>query len=310
MPLTLRALPGRQPLPTAVVPDHGHLVIGRAGECGLVLADPLNRISARHCRIEGGHGGFMLVDTSTNGTQVNERPMAGPHRLAEGDVIGIGDFRLRASIGPARAPVMNLDSWGQPVSPGAPANLAAPATSAATAGPVTAPPPAARSIAADAPAAALLAAAGLPRAAVPVADAELLRNAGLVLATLVDGMAAASARRARARADLGLPPGPPAPAPEALFARLLAPGGVAEAQQWLADAERHERAGLYAMQGALRRTLDALAPAGLRARTKGGPAALWQAYETAFAGSGSDPAFIERFAGELAAAYAAIPDTK
>lgn len=299
MPLTLTVLPGQPPLPVTIVPDHGRLLIGRGSDCGLVLHDPDLKVSTHHCRIEGRPEGFIVTDISTNGTLLNELPLRQPHRLAEGDVLGIGAYRLRASLAPARRGEMNLDSWGKPATPAAAARLPELARHAAAA-------PTAAPVQAGGPATVLLNAAGLPRSTVALGDDELLRNAGAILAILAEGMVAMAAQRARARADLGLAVTAPAASAEALLARLLAPGGAAEAEQLLAEADRHQTAGLHAMQGALRRTLDALAPAQLRTRTKGGGAALWQAYETAFAGSGGDPAFIERFAREFASAYAAL----
>ncbi len=300
MPLTLTVLPGQPPLPVTIVPDHGRLLIGRGSDCGLVLHDPDLKVSTHHCRIEGSPDGFIVTDISTNGTLLNELPLSQPHRLAEGDVVGIGAYRLRASLAPARRGEMNLDSWGKPAAaaarPSQPVRQAGAAAAAATATPAQA----------GGPATVLLNAAGLPRSTVALGDDELLRNAGAVLAILAEGLVAMAAQRARARADLGLAATAPTASAEALLARLLAPGGAAEAEELLAEADRHQTASLHAMQGALRRTLDALAPAQLRARTKGGGAALWQAYETAFAGSGSDPAFIERFAKEFASAYAAL----
>ncbi|KPF73954.1 hypothetical protein IP88_08325, partial [alpha proteobacterium AAP81b] len=130
MPLTLTVLPGLPPMPVTIVPDAGELVIGRGSDCGLVLPDPSQRVSLRHCQIVGGASGFVLTDSSTNGTLLNERPLVGPHRLAEGDVIGIGGYRLRAGLSATRGGAMNLDSWGST------------AASPAVAPPVTAPAPA------------------------------------------------------------------------------------------------------------------------------------------------------------------------
>lgn len=305
MPLTLTALPGQPPLPLTVVPDSGELVIGRGSDCGLVLVDASQRVSLRHCRIAGQSGRFTLTDSSTNGTLVNERPLAAPHQLAEGDVIGIGGYRLRAGLGAARGGAMNLDSWGNAggVAAPVPPPFAPPASPFAAVAPPTAPRPAAAG-----PGGELLAAAGLPRSVVAIPDAELLCAAGAVLAALAEGLAAQAAARAQARRELGLPTGT-APAAEALLAQWLAPGGAVAATRLLAETAAHSEATLHGVQAGLRTTLEALAPAALRRRHKGNPAALWQAYEAAFAGGPDDPAFIDRFAKAFAAAYAARADT-
>jgi hypothetical protein len=53
-------------------------------------------ISAEHAAIIQRDGGWWLTDRgSTNGTVVNERPVSGEVGLAPGDVVGIGDVRLR-----------------------------------------------------------------------------------------------------------------------------------------------------------------------------------------------------------------------
>lgn len=299
MPLTLTALPGQPPLPLTTVPDSGELVIGRGSDCGLVLADASQRVSLRHCRVAGQNGSFTLTDSSTNGTLVNERPLAAPHRLADGDVIGVGGYRLRASLAASRGGVMNLDSWGNAGGAAAPV----PTPIAPSPSPFT-PPPAPLRPAAAGPGGVLLAAAGLPRVAVATPDAELLHAAGAALAALAEGLAAQGAARAQARRELGLPTGT-APAAEALLTQWLAPGGAAAATRLLAETAAHSEATLHGVQAGLRTTLEALAPAALRTRHKGNPAALWQAYEAAFAGGPDDPAFIDRFAKAFAAAYEA-----
>ncbi|KPF64292.1 hypothetical protein IP88_13790, partial [alpha proteobacterium AAP81b] len=162
--------------------------------------------------------------------------------------------------------------------------------------------------AAGGPGGELLNAAGLPRSAVALTDIDLLRGAGAALAALADGLAAQAAARQQARRELGLATAP-APAAEALLAQWLAPGGAASVTQLLAETAAHSEATLHGVQAGLRTTLDALAPAALRGRHKGNAAALWQAYEAAFAGGPADPAFIDRFAKAFAAAYAARADT-
>jgi hypothetical protein len=67
--------------------------IGRARANDVVLDDP--SVSSQHCRIRPEAGGFVVHDMkSTNGTQVNGRSID-HHRLAEGDVIQVGETSLQ-----------------------------------------------------------------------------------------------------------------------------------------------------------------------------------------------------------------------
>ena len=67
--------------------------IGRAQANDVVLDDA--SVSSQHCRIRPEPGGFVVHDMkSTNGTQVNGRPVD-RHRLAEGDVIQVGETSLQ-----------------------------------------------------------------------------------------------------------------------------------------------------------------------------------------------------------------------
>src|SRR5207247_1105872 len=67
--------------------------LGRAKANDIVLDDV--SISSQHCRIRPEEDGFTLLDLkSTNGTFVNERRVAA-HKLAEGDVIKLGEMRLQ-----------------------------------------------------------------------------------------------------------------------------------------------------------------------------------------------------------------------
>ncbi len=67
--------------------------IGRARANDVVLDDA--SVSSQHCRIRPEPGGFVVHDMkSTNGTQVNGRPID-HHRLAEGDVIQVGETSLQ-----------------------------------------------------------------------------------------------------------------------------------------------------------------------------------------------------------------------
>lgn len=75
----------------------GNTMAGRGGSCSIFLADVT--VSREHARFSVDANGFSVTDLgSTNGTYVNgQRHEAG--RLAEGDQLMIGKFRLRVSRG-------------------------------------------------------------------------------------------------------------------------------------------------------------------------------------------------------------------
>jgi pSer/pThr/pTyr-binding forkhead associated (FHA) protein len=65
------------------------VVIGRDGECGIVLDDPA--VSGHHAQLSYHSGDFYLRDLgSRNGTWANGRLVTVPHRLQPGDVIRLG----------------------------------------------------------------------------------------------------------------------------------------------------------------------------------------------------------------------------
>lgn len=86
------------PVPPSMQVGDAGLAIGRAAGSGLVLPDPSSWVSSRHCTIERRGGSWLLTDTSTNGTMVNGQRIGAPHVLAEGDVIGIGAYRMAVSM--------------------------------------------------------------------------------------------------------------------------------------------------------------------------------------------------------------------
>src|SRR2546422_10775206 len=108
------------------------LVFGREAGCDVVV--PGKDVSRRHAEIVASPKGYLLVDSSTNGTFVNEEQVQGQRLLARGDVLRIGDekFRFYADLAaPASGP--------QP-GPAASAPQAAPPPPAAPQ-PTPAPPP-------------------------------------------------------------------------------------------------------------------------------------------------------------------------
>jgi pSer/pThr/pTyr-binding forkhead associated (FHA) protein len=74
--------------------EHGRTyVLGRAGDCDVVLGDP--NVSRRHCEIAWDGSGFVLRDLgSRNGTRINDEPVP-EKRLASGDRITLGQRTLQ-----------------------------------------------------------------------------------------------------------------------------------------------------------------------------------------------------------------------
>lgn len=68
--------------------------LGRAPDCTIVLDDTF--VSGDHAVVFRRDGGWWIADRgSTNGTAVNDATIHGEAALRSGDVIGIGDVRLR-----------------------------------------------------------------------------------------------------------------------------------------------------------------------------------------------------------------------
>src|SRR6266702_6681524 len=79
------------------------LVFGREAGCDVVVAG--KDVSRRHAEIVQTPKGYLLVDSSTNGTFVNEERVEGQRILARTDVIRLGaeQFRFYADAAPATA---------------------------------------------------------------------------------------------------------------------------------------------------------------------------------------------------------------
>jgi pSer/pThr/pTyr-binding forkhead associated (FHA) protein len=78
------------------------MVFGRDAGCDVVIAD--RNVSRRHCEILSTPKGYLLIDSSTNGTFLNGERVEGQKLLARGDVIRIGneEFRFYADPVPAQ----------------------------------------------------------------------------------------------------------------------------------------------------------------------------------------------------------------
>jgi type VI secretion system protein len=76
--------------------------IGRSADNDWVLPDSQRYVSAHHARIHYHEGEYLLEDTSTNGTFLNDddRPLSklGPRRLQNGDLLRVGDYQLVVAI--------------------------------------------------------------------------------------------------------------------------------------------------------------------------------------------------------------------
>ena len=91
--------------------DRDALTIGRDPSNGIAINEP--QISRQHARITR-QGGLMVIEDlgSTNGTFVNGMRLTGPHTLANGDAIGLGNSVTLTFQGTA-APVADTMA-GQP----------------------------------------------------------------------------------------------------------------------------------------------------------------------------------------------------
>jgi type VI secretion system protein len=76
--------------------------IGRSAENDWVLPDDMRYVSGRHARIVFHKGRYLLQDTSSNGTFINDndRPLGSqnPHELKSGDVLRIGEYHVQVQI--------------------------------------------------------------------------------------------------------------------------------------------------------------------------------------------------------------------
>jgi pSer/pThr/pTyr-binding forkhead associated (FHA) protein len=96
------------------------LVFGRDASCDVVV--PGKDVSRRHAEIVQTPKGYLIVDSSTNGTSVNDVRIEGQRLLARADVITIGEEKFRFYADTAAPP----PPTPQPASPPPPAPPAPP----------------------------------------------------------------------------------------------------------------------------------------------------------------------------------------
>ena len=82
--------------------DGTTLTIGRGPMNDWVLHDPNRYLSKNHCIVEADGGGYRLIDTSTNGTFLNDADTAvgrGGAHLSVGDRIRLGPYEITVQSG-------------------------------------------------------------------------------------------------------------------------------------------------------------------------------------------------------------------
>jgi DNA-binding winged helix-turn-helix (wHTH) protein len=83
----------------ALVLNEGENIVGRDPQCDVWL--DASGVSRRHARIHvmSGSDTVLVEDLgSKNGTLLHDKPIAGPTRLADGDVIQIGSVELKLRV--------------------------------------------------------------------------------------------------------------------------------------------------------------------------------------------------------------------
>ena len=107
------------------------LVFGRDATCDVVV--PGKDVSRRHAEIVQTPKGYLIVDSSTNGTMVNDVRIEGQRLLARADVITIGEEKFRFYADTA-APAPPAPQPAPPPAPEPPATHLPPAQGSAPAG--------------------------------------------------------------------------------------------------------------------------------------------------------------------------------
>lgn len=92
--------------PLSLVLDRRGAIVGRAATCDWCLPDPSRQISSRHCEISFSDGRYQLIDTSTNGTFLQDQGarLGEPRIITHGDVFLVGNFEIAAALDGAALP--------------------------------------------------------------------------------------------------------------------------------------------------------------------------------------------------------------
>jgi predicted component of type VI protein secretion system len=112
-----------QPALSTTLGRQGELRIGRDDSADWTLPDRSGGISRQHCTIRFADGGFVLQDSSSNGTFVNDsvERISDRYRLRDGDRLLIGTYLILARISglaEVAAPVAAAQETGHAESPG------------------------------------------------------------------------------------------------------------------------------------------------------------------------------------------------
>ena len=91
------------------------LIFGRSEACDWHLPDPEKIISSKHGRIEKEGDSFVVIDTSTNGIYSNYSVSAigqgNKQKLADSDILTIGDFQIEVKIAAANSVTAPIDEF-------------------------------------------------------------------------------------------------------------------------------------------------------------------------------------------------------
>jgi adenylate cyclase len=80
-----------------VVPVNKNLIGGRSPDCSLEVPDP--NASRQHVRFNWDGAVLVVADNgSSNGTYVNDQRIPGPHTAKDGDVVRLGETRIRVQM--------------------------------------------------------------------------------------------------------------------------------------------------------------------------------------------------------------------